>query len=164
MCPQQNCALLKYSFIRRDLTWLFFRAFFNLLMKKNSDKEVLFTNSLETSFCVILQVLSYSLEIFTPPCWCPCSFIILSLGVACLLCASPTSSLSFCLIGLIRDGGACCPDRQTNGQAGVPWQSPSGGPSRPWLSPAGFIPVRLQASLKTNSYLLSMSRLCSHCI
>lgn len=49
-------------------------------------------------------------------------------------------------------------DRQTDRQAGVPWQSPSGGPSRPCLSPTGFRPVRLQASLETSSLLPSLSR------
>lgn len=66
---------------------------------------------------MILQVFGCTLEIFTPPFWSLCSFVRL-LELLFFLCAHPTSFLSFCLIGLIGDGGGCCPERQTDRQAG----------------------------------------------
>ncbi len=157
MCPRQNCALLKECFIRGGLNWLFFKAsFYFLCNEQDSDKQVFFSTTLQPGslgFCRYSAVLSKYSHLF----WSLCSFVRL-LELLVFLCASPTSLLSFCLIGLIGDRGGRCPERPTYRQAGVPWQSPSGSPSRPCLCLVGFRPVRLQASLETSSLLPSLSR------
>lgn len=130
MCPQQNRVLLKESFITGSLKAVLqsiFLIFYG--MNKDSDKQVFYSTAQKTDslwFSRCSALLSKYSHLSVGPCaslsdCCSCS-------PSCD--ASPASFLSSCLIGLIGDGGGCCPERQTYRQPGVPCQSPPGGPSR----------------------------------